>query len=562
MITAKILGFRGCERAELVLDPIALLAGKNAAGKTSIAQGAGAALSGEALVIPGLTKGMGGMLVKTGAAEGSVELRGQSGTSRVTWPACQMTSQGEAPRASYWAAGLDSIAAIAPDKRARVLGDYLKSAPTREDLAQAIADAELDEKGLVDEIWRLLEAQGWDQAHLLRKDAGAQLKGQWRQITNQNWGNRIAQNWRPNVWTAELGGKSQNDLAAAVAHAKHKHEEAIAKAAVSSAERERLEAEADLLEERKNALADAEIEETRLEEELKKLRAQRAAMPPSGAELEMHCPECGAVLVLRQVDLATRVLEKAETIRPAELKKRRLAIAETDGGISRTEGLIAEIGRTIERARAQMQNSAEATAKLKDIPTETPEVDVASAAAAVTAAEGRLNAWRQKRQADALRDQVLVNEKVLELLAPDGLRAKKLARVLDVFNATQLAPLCDAAEWKRVAIDAAMTITFGGRPYALCSASEQFRVRATLAAAQARLDGSDMLVLDAEPWLDAATCSGLIALLEEAGIPALVCMTMSRPGQCPDLAAMGAGASYWLEDGICQPLQQMREAAQ
>ena len=121
--------------------------------------------------------------------------------------------------------------------------------------------------------------------------------------------------------------------------------------------------------------------------------------------------------------------------------------------------------------------------------------------------------------------------------------------------------LCDAAEWKDVAVDPAMTLTYGGRPYALLSTSEQYRVRAVLAVAMARLDGSDLVVIDAADVLDGETRSGLFAMLEEAELAALVCMTLTRRGQCPDLAELGLGCSYWIEAGVCDALRTTAGAA-
>jgi predicted ATP-dependent endonuclease of OLD family len=56
MIAIELRDFRGCERASLRVDPIALVAGRNATGKSSIAQAIGAALAGEPLVLEGLAK--------------------------------------------------------------------------------------------------------------------------------------------------------------------------------------------------------------------------------------------------------------------------------------------------------------------------------------------------------------------------------------------------------------------------------------------------------------------------------------------------------------------------
>jgi hypothetical protein len=193
--------------------------------------------------------------------------------------------------------------------------------------------------------------------------------------------------------------------------------------------------------------------------------------------------------------------------------------------------------------------------RLKDLPPDAPPgPDVAAAAAQHDEAVRRLALSRQQREAENIQRRIVGNDRVLTILAPGGLRAKKLARVLDLFNSAQLAPLCAAAGWRAATLDAEMTIAYGGRPYRRLSTSEQYRVRAVVAVAMARIDGSDMVVLDAADVLDGTTRSELFALLDEAQLPALVCMTLTRKEQVPDLAAIGAGCSYWISSGICEPL--------
>jgi hypothetical protein len=556
MISLRVRDVRGCERAEISCGPIALVAGRNGAGKSSIAQATGAALTGQTLP---LGRGSGGDMVLLGASAASVELRGESGTARIDWPAAAAMTQGVPPHASQWAAGLDSIALQQPKERAQVLAEYLHADPTREDLVQALADVELDH--VAAHVWKLVTDHGWDAAHALRKDKGSELKGRWREVTGRNWGSRIAASWVPDDYLLVDEGHTEDDLVALVARAKQQHDRAVGAVAVSGAERERLAAEAAQVEPRKDALAAAEIEEARLEEEHKKALTQRASLPPAGAELPMPCPHCGGSIVLRQIDLATRRLEKAETIPADELKRRRLVIAEADGALSRLNTQLHAQGHAVEVARNLLQIALEARNRLAKAPPDENAHDAEDAKAAVDEAERRLAAWRQKVLADDLRDQVKSNEALLDILAPDGLRAKKLARVLDAFNGTQLAPLCDAADWKTVTVDPAMTLAYGGRRYGLLSTSEQYRVRAVVAVAMAKLDGSDMVALDAADVLDGTTRSGLFALLDEAAIPALVAMTLTRREQVPDLAASELGCSYWIEDGIAQPLHAMREAA-
>ena len=176
MISIALRDFRGCARADIECDPIALVAGRNAAGKSSLAQATGAVLCGAVLPFAGLSKASAGLLVKSGAEGARIVIKGESGTARVEWPACQPSAQGEPPAASIWAAGLDSVVSKSPADRARILGKYLHADPTREDLAKAFAEVELG-AGAVKTIWELIEAQGWDGAWMLRKEQGRRIQG-------------------------------------------------------------------------------------------------------------------------------------------------------------------------------------------------------------------------------------------------------------------------------------------------------------------------------------------------------------------------------------------------
>jgi hypothetical protein len=566
MITGKLSDFRRCERAEIVCNPFALVGGRNEAGKSSLAQAFGAALCNENQNLPpGFAKSTVGLLITAGQSSAQIELRSEQGWVRVDWPACTATIDGEPPHSSKWAAGVESIAEIDVQKRARVLAEYLKSDPTREDLATALADVELGGEKILDVIWKLIDEQGWDQAHTLRGDVGKDLKGRWRQETRANWGPKLAQSWRPDGWEEDLDGASEANLAAAVVSAKAAHDAAVAAAAISGAERQRLEQAADQAEELIEALAKAEIEEARLEEVALKAQADRAALPPGGADAEMACPGCGCMLVLRPVDLATRKLELAETLTAAEKKKRRQAIAVADGAVGNATAAHAEQEKAVERARHAMQIAVEARNRLAEMkpPGDDDGVDIDATNRAVGAAEDRLARWRQYRRAVEIRAQINGNDLILKILAPDGLRARKLARVLELFN-TRLGGLGKAAGWRVVEIQPDMMITYGGRPYGpQISSSAQYRVRTILQLALAQLDGSAMVVLDAAEILDAAARRELFALLDSTDLHALICMTLSRREQLPDLAEIDIGASYWIEDGICeQPLHAQREAAE
>jgi hypothetical protein len=561
MIEIELRDFRGCERASIRVDPIALIAGRNASGKSSIAQALGAGLSGQTRVIAGATgKSNAGLLVKTGAETATVIISGPGGKVRAEWPSCQVTSDGKPPQATEIAAGTDSVASMAPADRSRVIGRSLRAEPTREDLQAAFADLGLTAEDLVTKVWDQVCNQGWDEAHQVRKDRGAEYKGQWRQVTGLNYGSRIAASWVPKGWTAADETVRENDLLGDLAKLKGDLERVIAEAAVSDAERERLKGEADRLDDRKTALDAALQAATAADKALERATAARAALPAAADEGGLPCPHCGAFVAIRRISLVETVLAKIEPIPQAEAKRRRRAIAEADGDKSRLHGECLRTRGAVETARRDFEASTAAKTQLAALPqsVKSPAGQLEETQAAVEAAEARLKGWRQKRDADRLRGEISANEKILDVLAGDGLRAKKLARVLDVFNSATLKPLTDIAGWKLVAVEPDMSLTYGGRHYPLLSTSEQYRVRVVLQVAMAA--DSDLVVIDAADVLDAPTRSGLFGILA-AACRAVVCMTLARREQVPDISRQGLGASYWLDNGILEPLKAPIEAA-
>jgi hypothetical protein len=563
-ISFHIRNFRGIAAAAVEVDPLALIGGRNRAGKSSIAQAVGAVLCGNALPLDGLTKAMGGVLVRDGTSHASVVIEGESGTARLDWPAGNLVEERDAPSASPYAAGLASIVTLSARERVRVLSDYLKAEPTRDDVRAALA--QLGEgpasEPVMTAVWELLQQKGWDGAHEIRREKGAELKGQWRQVTGTAYGPRIAASWRPDLADEEL---SETELVALVEKADRERNRALAAEAVSSSERARLEAEAGKSDSATTELQQADAAVARLQRELEEIQNRRAGLPSEyHYRGSMPCPHCGGALILRRASLVETRLEKApEQISEAELKQMRREIAEADGAISRLAGALTVARGAQAAARAAVHNASAARSKLAEMP-DAPRgsaPDLAAARDALTRAEKRLGNFRQKREADDLHRRITSNDFLLDLLAPDGLRAKRLAEVLVAWNQGPLAALTAAAGWASVAVDTDMTLTSGGRRFGLLSASEQYQVRTVLQVAMAQRDKSAMVVIDAADTLDAPNRNGLFAMLLQAEIPALVCLTLSRREQLPNLAQAGRGVSYWIESQTAAPLPIERVAA-
>jgi hypothetical protein len=555
-ITAHITNFRGCARADLVCDPICLIGGLNAAGKSSIAQAVGSALTGNALPIAGMRANAAGALVRSGEAVSTVEVSSDDGSAMVEWPSARVTTGGKAPTANVYAVGLESIVTLATKDRLRVVAEYLHADPTREDLAAALGEAGITSDRALDTLWSLIEQQGWDGAERVRRERGAEMKGQWRQATGANYGSRVAASWRPDL--AEL---AEADLVAAVNKAKVERDHALSAEAVSDAERRRLEGEVDLLDARHEALARITARLSEYTEAHKKAQEARQALPPASQPTTIPCPYCASPIVISRAGPEVR-FEKADAapLNDEVVRKRRMTIAEADGKVAHAYDDLNQARRDLTQAEVAIRDSLQARDRLGSWPRAVESgTDRNTAEAALARAEKRLGEFREKQEADRLHQLIELNDHVIGLLGGDGLRAVKLARVLDVFN-KELATLCATANWWAVKLDEAGAITFGNRPFAFLSSSEKYRVRATLAVAMAKLDGSELVILDGADILDAPSRSGLLTLLDTIGIPALVCMTLPRREMLPDLAALGAGRSYWLAGGIAEAMAERAAA--
>jgi len=126
-IRISVTDFRGIEKADIEVADLALIAGTNAAGKTSATQAVAAALTGTVIPLRGLRKSEAGVLVRSGAPDGGVVVATADGASHVRWPEARLKTEGTPPQASAVAAGLESVATMSPEDRAKALMPYLEA---------------------------------------------------------------------------------------------------------------------------------------------------------------------------------------------------------------------------------------------------------------------------------------------------------------------------------------------------------------------------------------------------------------------------------------------------
>lgn len=546
---------RGCDRADLEWDGICLLAGLNGAGKSSVLQAAACAVTGRLSPVQGMLKKELPMLVRGGTKKASVTVATRDGSVSIEYPGGELSSTGVPPGAHPQAAGLVPFSSLDAKERPKALGSILKTEPTQEDFLAEVEPLGL-EKDAVSAVWDIICARGWDAAHDEAKQRCTKLKGAWEGATGENFGAAKAAAWEPEGWSASWAELSAEELAEEVAAAQRALEEAVGSAAVQRSSLETLKELAAAEGARRQDLAGAR---ERLEAAQKGVDAAAKLLeenPSPGPQDGLPCPHCGGLVAIVRTRPGETRLDAVDALQPSELKRRRDAFATADGRHSHAIDQREAAQRAVEAAETALRASEEAKAQIEKGADGADTV--AKARTLLEGAQRRASAVEKWRRAHAIRASLERGTKVTALLSDTehGIRRSKLTRVLSVFNEERAAPVAAAAQWRGASILPDLSVAYGGRPYALLSASEKWRADVVLQVAFASIARPAVMCIDGADILDPDGRNGLFGLLSAISTPSLVAMTLADPESVPDLAAAGLGISYWVTDGVPQPKAQ------
>ena len=548
-----VKNFRGVKAADITIAPLALIAGANAAGKTSIAQALAALLSGETMPVAEIQKKDAGMLVRSGGGAGEIILdHGKDSRARIAYPSAKLTTEGDTLSASRIACGLDSLPDMDRKDAASALIHLLKASPSPEDVAAALVKLGLT----TDHAKRMNEAiksSSWDNVHQDAKSKGIKLKGQWEEVTGERYGSAKGGQWIPTAWETDLAGESEETLHALVVQAQEGSDAAVAVDAVSDHERKQVENLANMVPMLRAKKEQAQATLTKTGDELKAATAKTDGLPkPLAQNPTQPCPKCGERLIIlpSAVPGGTAVLAVQGQTNPSEDKSRAKAIEDARRSAQDAAKAYSDASKAAQSIDVDLQKAEEAAARLKTMGDASGDAAAIEAARGeVTRAEARLAAFKAKTRADALHRSITVNQEIVAMLAPEGLRLTKLRGAIKEFNERmmRLSIATESHGWGVVEVSEDIGFSYDSRPWVLLSQSERFRVRTTLQASIAQLDGSAALIVDAADVLDRPGRNGLMRLLKAVGLPAMVCMTILKREECPKLTA--PSASYWVENG-------------
>lgn len=547
----KIKDFRAIKDADIDISKIALLCGHNGAGKSAIIRAAGCAATGQPHF--GILKKNAKDIVRDGMDKAFVQLK----DTIVSYPKCEIESHGAPIVVSPVAAGFESYLDMDDKRRTEYLKEILKADVSKDDVMKA-----LKEKGVAETtanaVWAMIEEQDWDAAHKRAKETGAKMKGQWELLTGESWGiNKAAS------WTVD-GLAINSDLPPEQQRQEYDHQIGMARNALEGAIRKQGadEHEVDRLKEEYRNLdhwtaVKKEAEEAKKEEEktLKDLQGKRDAIPADVAGKHAHCPHCSKGIEIK-TDLT---LAKWEGETKSETKEKRMEAASLDGKIKNTQNKINILEKGLSEAASGIDAAIKAGDKLSKFElSKDNEQLIAQLRQEVIEKENQLKFFDNYMKVLEINKKLAVNIEITALLDKQGIRKRKVMDVVDGFNKSVLAPMCQKAGWSEVKIGQDLNPYYNQRiadeRTGECSHAEELRTRYALQLAFATLDNSEMVLVDKADHLDPPGRSGLMKLLASWKKPAIVAMTMQEPSRVPPMDKMGIGQAYWIENGIAEKL--------
>jgi len=592
--------FIGLADVDLPLSsPVCVVAGSNAAGKSSLREALALALTGDLARVR--LKKEAGSLVRGGAKKAEILVADSDGDERrVTITAAGAVTDNR-PKGSAvdpmlpYVLDAQRFAGLTPEARRDFLFGLMAVQLDRDAVKTKLAERGHAARR-IDRIAPLLR-QGFPAAHAEAKTHASNARALWRNVTGETYGATKAETWEAeavaNVSDAEI--EAAVDAVEAIRKSIGEQQKAIG--ALESDERNRAAAQAkltalqaaiDLLPRRREKLARDEQHLKESEEALRAAEAKAGTGPRVGLEHDL-----AKALAWSQTFVPEGLHDNPEHrdgVAALEAYERQHGkVDATDGDPAARRELpnlsdaVDLMVRAVQNASRDLRVSedAEAQAKvlreqlaapfdadaLKRCRDDIAMLDESIAAARVT--EQRLRSLREAARTAVRRTQdaaehhadALAWDALADALSPNGIPAELLAQALGPINA-RLAQSAADTTWHAVTIDADMGVTYGGRPYALCSESERWRADAMLAEAVTHLSGCGLLVLDRGDVLDPASRGDLFAwlgvLAENVEIgTAVVLMTLKEP---PPAGLLPKFDVHWLVAGKLADLRE-KEAA-
>jgi energy-coupling factor transporter ATP-binding protein EcfA2 len=544
--TSNFLGARAVDIA--LKKPVALIAGHNGAGKSSIRDAIALAFTADLGRIS--LKKDAANLISEGGDSCFVEIATDTGNYGVAITAAGKISDTmadkETPAALPYVLDAQRFARMADNDRRQFLFGLMGVKLDGPAIKKRLLAKGYDEKR-VEQIMPILRA-GFEAASNEASSKARDAKASWRTATGgETWGKDKAGNWQPaalplesekasaryenavakrNEVDAELA-TAQQELGAARAEQKRQHE--------AEAQRLELHAKASNIERFTKKLKFDLTELAAWEQKVADCKANAGVAQPNPKEPGEYLLRGLAVVTddfltlsmdFPDVDWPSELINRA-AVHLAEYKKlhgwphSKSGLPDQDAiaKLPEYEKALDLVRSSVENDRRDLATAEQAAATLKNLDGLKATADVDGLATKVTELTEVRNNWQA--DADKYRDvaekhtsrtalveqvaklhaDVMAWTDIADSLAPNGIPAELLKDALGPIN-EHLRVSAANAEWEPAQINADMSITYGLRDYPLISESEKWRADAMIAEAVSHLSGMKLLVLDRFDVLD------------------------------------------------------------
>ena len=559
----RIENLLGVKRAEIDLDGIVEVVGPNASGKSSLAACAQALLAHDQnpLGVPATQAAR--VYLHDGEDEGLAVMDG------VEWrPGKGLTvTDGAVALSRPEAVGLVDYTARRGEKERL---ESLQSAllPAASEILDAVRNRLLEYMPAhdVNGLMEIVGERGFDAAKDIYVDRGKKAKKQWREITGMNYGTRVAPDWRPDGWLADMDAMTTQQAEEAVTATR----EALAALgrvqAVTEAEAHSAGEARDALPGLKAVLKIADDKAQAIRANLEGMALSASASAVKEAEQELvelrarsrdnehayaFCPHCeGKVAVksgetyweLEQYDEDAAQLDREQA--KAEAAELEVVLAERLRKHEAAQGTAqgrAEHLRTAEHETGEAMTAVAVAEKLArnagaEVDTADRRADLMQAEQAVDDAKRRVGMVSAEARAAELSETIARYTEIGSALGPQGVRSKMMEAGLRKLN-QGLAVIGGVTDWPSIEVGDKGAVLWGGRPIQLCSASEQWRAQAAIQLTLAAMTGSQAVVLDRADLLDEGNREGLVRAVKrvsgKTGMAVLLCSTGAVNGDAP-----------------------------
>jgi len=559
--------------------PIAIFAGANHAGKSSVREAIRAALMGMPervlkkkdlhQLVHGQAKGGGAAVTVAGGAQAT--FAAPSGK--------QVATKLSVPEVLAMPYCLESaaFAAASADDRRQMLFALTGASSSKADIVAAMRERGLTDS-VIEAVTPRLAAAGFPAAAKFAEERCRDLKADWKATTGETYGPVKADTWAAEVPTVDTTALEQlktrvEILKGKIATGRTQLGAAEQKLKTWQAAQESRAADEKAyaaLQSCQDKLARDEAELARWTEQVHQLELRAGTGPRVGL---VH--DLAAVLtdVLGACDVPDDLLavgnrhlaayesehgplgaqgdpEAAEKL-PEARKARALMQSCVDNDhrdIKLAESAGARLQQEIEKGSEAVVQALRESLREADQELATSSADLASLQRQQQAADQALG---RTTVAAATHREIQAWQAAIDALSSDGIPAEILLKSLGPVNRI-LAGLATTLNFPRVTITGAdIDIYAGDRPYALLSASERWRADAQIALALAELSGLKMVAFDGFDILDLAGRADCITGLDDLANAgkidtALVFGTFKK---LPGLGSFEHVSGYWVEDG-------------